>query len=102
MCAFLRAEGREDDFTELLADSDAGYDVTDEIDLSALEPLIACPTSPGNVVPVREVAGTEVSHVVIGPRRPGLCDYAIAVVRPTARRHASPLTMTQRPGGGVD
>ena len=45
--AFLRAEGREDDFVELLADPDAAYDVTDEIDLSTLEPLIARPSSPG-------------------------------------------------------
>ena len=42
---------------ELAADPDAAYDVTEEIDLSTLEPLIARPTSPGNVVPVREVAG---------------------------------------------
>src|SRR3954447_25490832 len=42
--AFLRGEGREDDFTELPADPDAAYDVTDEIDLSTLEPLIARPT----------------------------------------------------------
>jgi aconitate hydratase len=80
--AFLRAEGREDDFTELTADSDAGYDITDEIDLSVLEPLIARPTSPGKVVPVREVAGTEVSQVVIGSSaNPGLRDYATTRLR---------------------
>jgi len=85
--AFLRAEGREDDFTELVADSDAGYDVTDEIDLSTLEPLIARPTSPGNVVPVREVAGTEVSQVVIGSSaNPGLRDYAIAAAMVAGRQ----------------
>jgi aconitate hydratase len=85
--AFLRAEGREDEFTELVADSDAGYDVTDEIDLSTLEPLIACPTSPGNVVPVREVAGTEVSQVVIGSSaNPGLRDYAIAAAMVAGRQ----------------
>ncbi len=42
--AFLRAEDRGDDFTELIADEDAGYDVTDEIDLSTLQPLIARPS----------------------------------------------------------
>lgn len=75
---FLRAEGREDDYTELLADPDAEYDVTDEIDLSTLEPLIAAPTSPGNVVPVREAAGREVHQVVIGSSaNPGLRDFAV-------------------------
>src|SRR5207245_2709807 len=53
---FLRAEGREDDFTELVPDGEPDYDVIEEIDLSTLEPLIAKPSSPGNVVPVREVA----------------------------------------------
>ncbi|MGW5644353.1 aconitate hydratase [Saccharopolyspora sp. NPDC003752] len=77
--AFLRAEGREDDFTPLAADTDAAYDVEEHIDLSDLEPLIARPSSPDNVVPVREVAGTEVSQVVIGSSaNPGLRDFAIA------------------------
>lgn len=76
---FLRAEDREDDFREVLPDEDARFDVTDEIDLSTLEPLIAKPSSPGNVVSVREVAGTEVGQVVIGSSaNPGLRDYAIA------------------------
>jgi aconitate hydratase len=76
---FLRSENRGDDFTELIADEDATCDVTDDIDLSALEPLIAKPSSPGNVVAVREVAGQEVSQVVIGSSAsPGLRDYAIA------------------------
>ncbi|MPZ86368.1 MAG: aconitate hydratase [Actinophytocola sp.] len=76
---FLRAERREADFVELLADPDAGYDVTDEIDLSTVEPLIALPSSPGNVVPVREVAGREVQQVVIGSSaNPGLRDFAVA------------------------
>ena len=76
--AFLRAEQREGDFTELLADADAGYDVTEEIDLSTIVPLIALPSSPGNVVPVREVAGRPVEQVVIGSSaNPGLRDFAI-------------------------
>jgi aconitate hydratase len=76
--AFLRSEQREGDFTELLADADATYDVTGEIDLSTIEPLIAVPSSPGNVVPVREVAGRPVAQVVIGSSaNPGLRDFAI-------------------------
>ncbi len=81
---FLRAEQREADFVELLADVDATYDVTEEIDLSTLEPLIALPSSPGNVVPVREVAGREVAQVVVGSSaNPGLRDFAVvaAIVR---------------------
>ena len=82
--AFLRAEQREDDFVELVADEGAAYDVTEEIDLSTLEPLIALPSSPGNVVPVREVAGQDVEQVVVGSSaNPGLRDFAVvaAIVR---------------------
>jgi len=81
---FLRAEQRESDFVELLADENATYDVTEEINLSTLEPLIALPSSPGNVVPVREAAGQEVEQVVIGSSaNPGLRDFAVvaAIVR---------------------
>ncbi|MEU8801790.1 aconitate hydratase [Spirillospora sp. NPDC048819] len=74
---FLRGEGREDAFTEILADPDASYDVAEEIDLASLEPLIARPGSPGDVVPVREVAGEEVHQVVVGSSaNPGLRDFA--------------------------
>ncbi|GAA0255258.1 aconitate hydratase [Actinomadura nitritigenes] len=74
---FLRGEDREGDFTEIVADPDASYDVTGEIDLSALEPLIARPSSPGDVVPVREAAGEEVHQVVVGSSaNPGLRDFA--------------------------
>ncbi len=76
---FLRSEGRADDWIEIVADEDATYDVEDEIDLSSLEPLIAKPSSPGNVVPVRDVVGEPVSQVVIGSSaNPGLRDFAIA------------------------
>ncbi|GAA4919376.1 aconitase [Actinomycetospora succinea] len=76
---FLTGEGREDDYTELLAEDGAEYDVTEHIELSELEPLIAQPGSPADVVPVREVAGTPVGQVVIGSSaNPGLRDFAIA------------------------
>ena len=75
---FLAAEQREGDFVELLADEGAGYDVYEEIDLSTIVPLIALPSSPGNVVPVSEVAGRPVAQVVIGSSaNPGLRDFAI-------------------------
>jgi aconitate hydratase len=78
---FLKANGREEDFSELLADPDCRYDVTEEIDLSEIEPLIATPSSPGNVVPVREVAGQEIYQTYIGSSaNPGLRDMAIAAL----------------------
>lgn len=64
--AYLRAQGREEAWVELSADEGAPYDEEDTLDLTSLEPLIACPSSPGNVVPVREVAGTRVHQVIIG------------------------------------
>lgn len=63
---YLQAQGRGDTWSGLRADDGAAYDEYDEIDLSLLEPLIACPSSPGNVVPVREVAGLKVHQVIVG------------------------------------
>ena len=64
--AFLAAEGREGDYISLSSDHDAHYDRVIDIDLSALEPLIACPHSPDKVVTVRSIAGTKVDQVCIG------------------------------------
>jgi aconitate hydratase len=75
---FLKVQGREPDWVEVLADPDATYDETDEIDLSGLEPLIALPSSPGNVVPVTDVAGREIYQSYIGSSaNPGLRDFAV-------------------------
>jgi aconitate hydratase len=63
---FLAGQGRADCWIPLAADPDARYDEYEEIDLAALEPLIACPSSPGNVVPVREVEGVRVDQVIVG------------------------------------
>ena len=64
--AFLAAEGREADFTPLASDPDAQYDRIIDIDLNTLQPMIACPHSPDNVVPVATLAGTKVDQVCIG------------------------------------
>ena len=64
--AYLEAQGRGGDWVELAPDRGAGYDEHAELNLSALEPLIACPSSPGNVVKVKEVAGTKVDQVIVG------------------------------------
>ncbi len=75
---FLRAQGREADWVELLADDGCDYDLHEEIDLSRLEPLIAMPSSPDNVRPVREVAGTEIYQAYIGSSaNPGYRDFAV-------------------------
>ncbi|MGH2756299.1 MAG: aconitate hydratase, partial [Actinomycetota bacterium] len=75
---FLRSEGRGNDWVEITADPGASYDIDEEIDLSELEPLIARPTSPGNVVPVREIAGADIYQAVVGSSaNPGLRDFGI-------------------------
>lgn len=63
---YLTAQGRADDWRPLAADPDATYDELVEIDLSALEPLIAQPSMPDKVVPVSEVAGLPIAQVNIG------------------------------------
>lgn len=63
---FLKAEGREADFTPLASDEDAVYDKVININLSELKPLIACPHSPDNVVTVESLKGTKVDQVCIG------------------------------------
>jgi aconitate hydratase len=78
---FMERQQRGDSFVSLIADSDAEYDEHDEIDLSKLEPLIAKPSSPGNVVPVKEVAGREIYQAMVGSSaNPGLRDFAIAAL----------------------
>ena len=63
---FLRAQGREEDFTPLASDPDAVYDRVIDIDLSALEPLCACPHSPDNVKAARELEDVRVDQVCVG------------------------------------
>lgn len=63
---FLEAQGRGESWTELKADDGVVYDENDEINLSELEPLIACPYSPDNVKKVSEIAGLKVGQVITG------------------------------------
>ncbi len=63
---FLKAMGRESDWIELKADKGAKYSEVIEFDLSSIEPLIAQPHSPDNVVPIRNLTGTKVNQVCIG------------------------------------
>jgi aconitate hydratase len=64
--AWLEEQGRAEDFVELPTGSAGDFDEEEDIDLAALVPLVAKPSSPGNVVPVEEVAGTELTQVCIG------------------------------------
>ena len=64
--AFLKAQGREGDFTELSADADAEYDEIVDIDLNTLEPLVAQPHMPDNVDTVKNVGPIKVDQVFIG------------------------------------
>jgi aconitate hydratase len=63
---WLEAQGRAGEFAELAADPGAAYDEVETIELDELEPLIALPSSPGNVVPVAEAAGTPARQVCVG------------------------------------
>jgi len=76
---FLQRQGREEVFQEIKADPDAEYDEYEEINLSELEPKIAKPSSPGNVVPVREVEGQKIYQSYVGSSaNPGFRDFASA------------------------
>jgi aconitate hydratase len=63
---FLKAQGRRKDWREIKADEDAEYDSVIKVDLSKVEPMVALPHSPDNVVPVRDIAGKKVDQVAIG------------------------------------
>src|SRR5699024_903830 len=76
--SYLEAVGRGDEFERWEADEGATHDLTAPLDPPQLAPLIARPSSPGNVVPVAEVAGESVSQVVVGSSaNPGLRDFAV-------------------------
>ncbi len=95
---FLRAEDREDDWVEIVADDGARYDIDETIDLSQIEPLIAKPSSPGSVVPVREVAGEPIAQVVIGSSaNPGLRDFAIAAAMVEGRQTSPQVSFDINP-----
>ena len=64
--AFLEAQGRWEAYQPLQADAEARYDRVIAINLSELEPLAACPSSPDNIQPVSEIAGRRVGQVVVG------------------------------------
>jgi aconitate hydratase len=95
---FLSARGREADWVEIVADEDAGYDCSEEIDLSQIEPLIAMPSSPGNVRPVREVAGQEIYQAYVGSSaNPGFRDFAVVARMVSGRRLPDRVSLDVNP-----
>ena len=95
---FLTAHGRGSDWVELVADEGADYDVHETIDLSHLEPLIAKPTSPGNVVRVSEVAGQPLYQAYIGSSaNPGFRDYAISAAMVAGRNVSGQVSFDINP-----
>src|SRR6188474_632461 len=95
---FLREQDRGQDWSELVADADAEYDRYDEIGLSTLEPLIAKPSSPDAVVPVREVAGLEIYQSYVGSSaNPGYRDFAVAAQIVKDRRVANNVSFDVNP-----
>ncbi len=84
---YLESQGRGDDWRELSADSKADYDREETLDLGSLEPLVAQPSSPGNVVPVSEIAGAEIYQSYLGSSaNPGYRDFAVVAEMMKGRR----------------
>lgn len=95
---FLQGQERESDWVSLEADKGAKYDLRDQIDLSQLEPLIALPSSPGKVVPVREVIGRELYQAYIGSSaNPGFRDFAISALMVKNNRVSSNVSFDINP-----
>ncbi len=96
---WLQEQQRPGDWIALTADEGASYDEYELIELDKLEPLIAKPSSPGNVVPVREVAGTPVAQVCVGSSvNSGYADLAIVAAILHGTTIADSLVMTVSPG----
>jgi predicted aconitate hydratase len=94
---WLEEQERLDDFVELAADPGASYDSSEAIDLSALEPLVARPHSPGNVVTVAELAGLKTAQVCVGSSvNSSFADLAVvaAVLREQSVHRDLQLTVT--------
>ena len=97
--AFLVAEGRGDVWQPLAADEDAVYDRVIELNLSELVPLAACPSNPGNVRPVSEIAGLPVSQVLIGScTNSSLKDLSMAAAVLKGRQVSPAVSLGIAPG----
>ena len=96
---FLKKQQREDAYVELYADEDAVYDQVIELDLNTLEPMIAMPHSPDNVLPVTEVAGLKVDQVAIGSCTNSSYRDMMSVANIVKGKHVDPnVSMVISPG----
>jgi aconitate hydratase len=97
--AWLAAQGRSEQFADLAADEGAAYDEVETIELDELEPLVALPSSPGNVVPVSEAAGTATRQVCVGSSvNSSYEDLAVVAAVLRGRTLAPELDLTVSPG----
>ena len=95
---FLERQGRGDVFRPLEADSGAAYDLEEEIELDTLEPLIAMPSSPGNVKRVVDVAGEPIGQAYVGSSaNPGYRDFAVAAEMLKGRTVAPGVSLDVNP-----
>jgi predicted aconitate hydratase len=96
---WLRLQDREEQFVELAADPEASYDEHEVIDLDELEPLIAIPSSPGNVIPVSEAAGVATRQVCVGSSvNSSFEDVAIVAAVLRSRTLPESIDLTLTPG----
>ena len=96
---FLEKQGRGESWIELKADDDAEYDKLVEIDLSALKPLAACPSSPDNIRPIAELAGIPVGQVIIGScTNSSYRDLSIVAAMLRGRKISPDVTLAIAPG----
>ncbi|GAA0203006.1 aconitate hydratase [Halobaculum roseum] len=91
---FFERLGRPEDYVELTPDDDAEYDDEVVVDLSEIEPLIACPSMPDNVVPVRDVAGKETEQVLVGSCTNGAYEDILPVAKMFQDREVAKRTET--------
>ena len=96
---FLDAQERGESWIELSADPDAAYDEYEEVDLATVEPLIACPSSPDNVVRVADIEGLKVDQVLVGSSANSAFRDLMTVCRILDGRRVAPfLSFNVNPG----
>ncbi|MEW5914668.1 MAG: aconitate hydratase [Thermodesulfobacteriota bacterium] len=97
--AFLEAQGRASDYRPLAAEPGCGYERVEEVDLSALEPLVACPSSPDAVRPAAELGRVAVEQVVLGSCGGGSYRDLMTLALALKGRHLAPgLGLSINPG----
>ncbi|RJX36342.1 MAG: aconitate hydratase [Desulfarculus sp.] len=97
--AFLEAQGRGSDYRPLAAEAGCTYDRVEEVDLSALEPLVACPSSPDAVRPAAELSGVAVEQVILGSCGGGSYRDLMILALALKGRHLAPgVELSINPG----